>query len=101
MTKKQDGESESDLLPKGKRLKQLKASGKKPAHRLDKKSRGGTTKNFIAGAIKHPGALHAQLSVPQGKKIPAKKLEKAEHSSNPTLRKRAVLAKTLRGFHKK
>jgi len=54
---------------------------------------------WIAGAIKHPGALHKQLGVPQGEKIPAKKLATASHSSNPTLRKRANLAKTLKGFH--
>jgi hypothetical protein len=41
------------------------------------------------------GALHEELGVPEGKKIPAKKLKKAEHSTNPTLRKRAVLAETL------
>lgn len=55
--------------------------------------------NWIAGAIKHKGALHKELGVPQGKKIPAGKLLKATHSSNPLLRKRANLAKTLKGFH--
>lgn len=35
-------------------------------------------KNWIAGAIKHPGALHKDLGVPMGKKIPEGKLEKAE-----------------------
>ena len=55
-------------------------------------------KNWIAGAIKHPGALHRELGVPEGKKIPAGKLEKAAHSSNPTERKRANLAKTLKGM---
>lgn len=46
----------------------------------------------------HPkkGALHRQLGVPMGKKIPAKKLEKATHSTNPLLKKRAVLAETYR-----
>lgn len=53
-------------------------------------------KMFIQGAIKHPGALHKELHVPQEKKIPVAKLNKAAHSKNPTLRKRAVLAKTLR-----
>ena len=53
-------------------------------------------KNFIQGAIKHPGALHKELHVPQGQKIPTKKLEKATHSKNPLMRKRANLAKTLR-----
>ena len=57
-------------------------------------------KNWIKGAIKHPGALHKELGVPQGKKIPAKKLEAAAHSRNPTERKRANLAKTLKGMHK-
>lgn len=42
------------------------------------------------------GALHESLGVPKGKKIPAKKLEKAEHSKNPVTRKRAVLAETLK-----
>lgn len=53
---------------------------------------------WIQGAIKHPGALHKSLGVPQGQKIPAAKIEKASHSSNPTLAKRANLAKTLKGF---
>jgi hypothetical protein len=58
-------------------------------------------KKWIQKAIKHPGALHSQLGVPQGQKIPASKLAKASHSSNPTLRRRANLAKTLKGFHHK
>jgi hypothetical protein len=57
---------------------------------------------WIAGAIKSPGALHKTLRVPEGKKIPEKKLEKAEHSKNPLTKKRAILAETLRSFkHKK
>lgn len=56
---------------------------------------------WIKGAIKHPGKLHRELGVPQGKKIPAKKLEKAEHSKNPTIRKEVNLAKTLKSMHKK
>ena len=58
-------------------------------------------KNWIAGAVKNKGALHRALGVPQGEKIPASKLEKAEHSNNPTIRKEANLAKTLASFHKK
>jgi hypothetical protein len=53
---------------------------------------------WIGAAIKRPGSLHKELNVPQGQKIPAKKLAKASKSSNPTLRKRAVLAETLKGF---
>ena len=56
--------------------------------------------NWIAGAIKHPGALHRELHVPSGEKIPAKKLASAEHSDNPKLAARARLAKTLKGLHK-
>ncbi len=58
-------------------------------------------KNWIAGAVKHPGALHKSLGVPQGEKIPAKKLAKAAHSDNPTLAKRARLAETLGRLHKR
>ncbi len=58
-------------------------------------------KNWIAGAIKHKGALHKELGVPAGKKISESKLKKAEHSKNPTLKKRAVLAETLKGLRKK
>lgn len=59
------------------------------------------SKKWIQGAIKHPGALREELQVKKGKKIPSKKLKKAEHSKNPTLRKRAVLAETLKKMHAK
>jgi hypothetical protein len=55
---------------------------------------------WIQGAIKHPGKLHRELGVPEGKKIPAKKLAKAEHSKNPTIRREANLAKTLKKLRK-
>ena len=60
-------------------------------------ARGGkrARPNFIKKAIEHPGALHRALGVPQGKKIPAKKVEKATHSDNDTLRREANLAQTL------
>lgn len=58
-------------------------------------------RNWIAGAIKHPGSLHKSLGVPEGKNIPAKKLEKAEHSKNPKLARKAHLAETLKGLHKR
>lgn len=60
---------------------------------------GGSRGKWIQSAIKHPGALHESLHVPEGKKIPEKKLEKAMHSKNPLTRKRAALARTLKGFH--
>jgi hypothetical protein len=52
-------------------------------------------KNWIAGAIKKPGALRKALKVKKGEKIPEAKLEKAEKSKNPLMRKRAQLAETL------
>lgn len=56
-------------------------------------------KKWIQGAIKHPGALHRTLGVPAGQKIPAKKLAQAAKSKNPTTRRRAALAKTLKKMH--
>lgn len=55
-------------------------------------------KKWIAGAIKHPGALHKELKVPTAKKIPAKKLATAAKKPG-ILGKRARLAKTLKSFH--
>lgn len=61
---------------------------------------GRAKKDWIAKAIKKPGALRKSLHVKEGKNIPEYKLEKAEHSKNPTLRRRAVLAETLKKFRK-
>lgn len=52
-------------------------------------------KNWIAGAIKKPGALHKDLGVPQGKKIPAKKLASAADKGGK-VGARARLAQTLK-----
>lgn len=60
---------------------------------------GGRVDKWIAGAVKHPGALHRELGVPQGEKISARKLEKAANSDNPKLSRRAKLAETLKSFH--
>lgn len=51
---------------------------------------------FIQKAIKHPGKLHRDLGIPQGEKIPAKRLAKAAHSKKPSLRREAILAETLK-----
>lgn len=56
-------------------------------------------KNWIAGAIKKPGALHTEMGIPEGKKIPAKKLEAAAKKGGK-LGQRARLAETLKGFKK-
>ena len=56
-------------------------------------------KLWIQEAIKHPGALHKELGVPEGKKIPEKKLAKAAKAPGKE-GKRARLAETLESFHK-
>lgn len=57
-------------------------------------------KNWIADAIKKPGALHEELGIKKGKKIPKKVLDKAAKKKGKE-GKRARLAETLRGFSKK
>lgn len=57
-----------------------------------------TTEKWIQKAIKNPGALHKQLHVKKGEKIPEKKLEAAAHKGGK-LGKRARLAETLKKMH--
>lgn len=56
---------------------------------------------FIQKMHMKKGALHKALGVPVGKKIPEKKLEKAEHSKSPLMRKRSHLAETLKHLRSK
>lgn len=81
----------------------------KPSTDLDQETGGKTPlrpgfksggKNWIAGAIKKPGALHKALGVPEGQNIPQKKLTKAANSNSPKMRQRAALAKTLGTMNK-
>jgi len=65
--------------------------------RSARKDGGG---NWIKDAIKHKGSLHKALHVAADEKIPAKKLTKAAHSSNPKLAKKAHLAQTLKRMHR-
>lgn len=55
---------------------------------------------WIQKAIKHPGALHSELGIKMGKKIPKGKLRAAAKKKGK-LGKRARLALTLESFHKK
>lgn len=59
----------------------------------------GGSANFIQKAIKKPGALHEQMGVPKGKKIPAKALAKAAKAPGK-LGQRARFAQVLKGFKK-
>ena len=45
------------------------------------------------------GKLHRELGIPEGEKIPAARLESAAHSSNPEVRRDAIRAKTMEGWH--
>lgn len=53
----------------------------------------------IKKAIKKPGQLHSDLGVPQGKPIPAKKLDAAAKKPGK-IGQRARFAETLKGFKK-
>jgi hypothetical protein len=57
-------------------------------------------KKWVKGAIKKPGQLHRDLGVPQGKKIPAKKLAAAKKRGGK-VGQRARLAGTLKKMGKK
>lgn len=57
-------------------------------------------KKWIQSAIKKPGALHKELGIPKGEKIPEKKLNAAAKKGGK-LGQRARLAKTLKKMHSK
>jgi hypothetical protein len=57
-------------------------------------------KNWISGAIKKPGALHKELGVPQGQKIPSGKL-KAAAGKGGKIGQQARLAETLGRMNRK
>ena len=67
-----------------------------PAKMPKKMAKGGST-NWIAGAVKKPGALRKQLGVKEGTTIPAEKLAKAAKAPGK-LGQRARLAQTFKGF---
>lgn len=70
-------------------------------HDLMKRKAAKKGANWIQGAIKKPGALHRELGVKEGDKIPAKKLRTAA-TKGGKLGARARLAETLKGMkHKK
>lgn len=93
----------------GKKMKKMfktkkKWPPKKPMNDNDaddmKKKSKKKKKNWIAGAIKHPGALHRALGVKQGTKIPAGRVAAAANRGGKVGRE-ARLAETLRGMHHK
>ncbi len=60
-----------------------------------------TKEKWVKKADIKTGGLHKALGVAEDKKIPAKKLEKAEHSKNPKVKKMAVLAETFKKMRSK
>lgn len=62
-----------------------------------------TKDKWMQGAVKpeNKGLLREKLDAKAGKPIPEKKLEKAAHSKNTTLKHEAVLAETFRKNRKK
>ena len=60
-------------------------------------------KNWVKKKDFHPGGekgkLHRELGISEDKKIPAARLEAAAHSKNPEIRRDAIRAKTMKGWH--
>jgi len=60
-------------------------------------------KGWIPKSKFHPGGekgkLHRELGIPEGEKIPAGRLTAATHSSNPEIRRDAIRAETMKGWH--
>ena len=93
-----DGEHDMDAPKPPKKKRGGKVHGMMPKHRLDKKARGGS----IHIKPSHKGLLHKDLGIKKDSPIPEKKLEKAKHSSDAAVRKRAVFAENAKHWnHKK
>lgn len=62
-----------------------------------------TKKGWIPKKDFHPGGskgkLHRALGIPEGQKIPASRLTAARHSSNPSVRRMAVRAETMKHWN--
>lgn len=55
--------------------------------------------HWIKNAIENKGGLHKHLGIPEGEKIPEERLMEAKNSKDPTVRREANLAVTLKGMH--
>lgn len=88
------GAMKASKMPGGK-----KVTRKDNPNVITEYAKGGKV-NFIQKAIKKPGALHEQLGVPKGEKIPAKKVAKAAKAPGK-LGQRARFAQVLAKMRKK
>lgn len=89
--KSKSGASKQQVIAHKAKPKKKMQDGAEPSYKK---------KNWIAGAIKRPGALHREMGVAQGKKIPQGKLAAAANRGGK-LGQRARLAETLEGMHAK
>ena len=64
-------------------------------------SKSGSTKRWIQGAIKRPGATRAYCRRHGFKSVSEACLRQMESSGSPTLKRRAVLARTLKRLAKR
>jgi hypothetical protein len=87
---KESKERESPAFAKSEPKKESRSFEKSEASKPK-----GSSKTFIKGAIKKPGALHAQMGVPMGMKIPAGRLAAAAKAPGK-LGQRARFARTLK-----
>ncbi len=90
------GAMKASKMPKGKTIVRKDKPQDVTMYAKGGKADGG---KFIQKAIKKPGALHEQMGVPKGKKIPAKALAKAAKAPGK-LGQRARFAQLLKGFKK-
>lgn len=87
------GDMRASKMPTGKKI-----TRKDNPNVVTEYAKGGKTK-WIQSAIKKPGALHEQMGVPKGQKIPAKKLAAAAKKPGK-LGQRARFAQVLKGMRK-
>ena len=87
------GDINPSKMPKAKTI-----TRKDDPNKVEAYAKGGKT-NWIAGAIKQPGALRKSLGVKGDNPIPAGKLAKAAKAPGK-MGQRARLAQTLKGLKK-
>ncbi|HXI40681.1 MAG TPA: hypothetical protein VNH83_11910 [Bryobacteraceae bacterium] len=56
------------------------------------------SRRWMQNADISKGGLHRSLGIPEGQKIPAKRVEQATHSDDPKVRKQANLAETFNRY---
>ncbi len=65
---------------------------------MNLKEMAGGKKSSIHIKPSHKGMLHHDLGVAAGEKLPAAKVAKATHSSDPAVRRRAIFAQNAKSW---